>query len=303
MNENNRPIVFALPGNEVFARLLAKHLIADDGEADIRLFPDGETYSRVLSDVEGRLAVLVCTLFHPNEKFVPLHFLARNLKTLGAKHICLAAPYLAYMRQDKVFQTGEAVTSEYFADLICSSADSIITVDTHLHRRDSLSEIYTIPNKNIHAASKIAGWIKQNVREPILVGPDSESRQWVSDVARKAEAPFTVLEKIRTGDRDVSVSLPELTSYRDHTPVLVDDIISTARTMMETVRNLKSVGMGPPVCIGVHAVFAEDALVELKESGAERIVTCNTIPHESNAIDVSGLFVAFIRSLGQQSLA
>lgn len=294
MNENTGLIIFALPGNEEFARSLAGLLGAQTGEAEIREFPDGESYLRVSSRVEGRPSVIVCTLFHPNDKLVPLHFLARTLKTLGARHVCIAAPYLAYMRQDKAFHAGEAVTSEYFAGLISSFADSIITVDPHLHRRDSLSEIYSIPNETVHATGHISEWIKKNVDSPVLIGPDAESEQWVSKVAQTAGAPFTVLEKIRKGDSDVSISVPNLEAFRDRTPVLVDDIISTARTMIETVGHLKTQGMKPPVCIAVHAVFAGDAYYELMGVGAARVVTCNTIQHPTNEIDVSGLFVDFI---------
>ena len=79
--------------------------------------------------------------------------------------------------------------------------------------------------------------------------------------------------------------------YKNHTPVLVDDIISTARTMIETVGHLKKAGMKAPVCIGVHAVFAGNAYQDLKKAGA-KVVTCNTIPHESNGIDLSSILAA-----------
>ena len=65
-----------------------------------------------------------------------------------------------------------------------------------------------------------------------------------------------VLEKTRHGDEEVQVSVPQVEQFKNHTPVLVDDIISTARTMIETVNHLKNAGMKPATCIGVHAVFA-----------------------------------------------
>lgn len=298
MAEEHTPIVFAAPGNTEFARLLKRGLDAEAGTIEIRDFPDGETYLRVLSDVKDRPVVIVCTLFRPNEKLVPLYFLGKNLKALGSRHVCVAAPYLAYMRQDKAFQTGEAVTSQYFAEMICSFADSIITVDPHLHRRSSLSEVYSVPNATLHASGHIAKWVKSNVDRPVLIGPDSESEQWVSEVARTAGAPFVVLNKVRRGDRDVMVSMPEAEKYGRHTPVLIDDIISTGRTMIETVKNLTALKMRPPVCVGVHAVFAGDSYHELLTAGVENVVTCNTIRHRSNAIDVSDLFVGFIENLG-----
>ena len=284
-----KTILFALPGNEELTAKLAKQLQAEKGEAIIRQFPDGETYVQIQSDVKGKRVLLVCTLHQPDNKLLPLYFLSKTAKDLGADCTCLIAPYLAYMRQDKRFHPGEGITSEYFGLLISQFAETLVTIDPHLHRRSSLSEVYQIPCQVEHAANHISAWIKNNIENPVLVGPDSESEQWVSQVAKNAGAPFIVLEKIRYGDKDVEVSVPDVENYKNYTPVLVDDIISTARTMIETVRHLKQAGMKAPVCIGVHAVFSGNAYQELKDTGTANIVTCNTIPHESNAIDISSL--------------
>lgn len=290
-------IIFSLPGNEIMSHKLAQCLNAEKGEFTIRQFPDGESYVKIDSDVKGKCAVLVCTLNEPDSKLLPLYFLSQTAKDLGANCTCLVTPYLAYMRQDKRFQAGEGITSTYFGKLISSFADSLTTVDPHLHRRSSLSEVYRISNKVIHATVHISQWIKTNVEKPVLIGPDSESAQWVSEVAKNVGAPFTVLQKNRHGDRDVEVSIPDVDNYKDHTPVLVDDIISTARTMIETIKHLKRAGMKSPVCIGVHAVFAGNAYEELVNSGAELIVTCNTIPHKTNKIDLSDILAENIRNL------
>lgn len=293
-------IVFALPGNEDLTEKIAKHLNAEIGEATLRQFPDGESYVQIHSEIKGKCVVMVCTLHQPDAKLIPLYFFSKTAKELGAACTCLVAPYLAYMRQDKQFNPGEGITSTYFAQLISGFAETLTTVDPHLHRRSSLSEIYTVPNKLIHAASHISKWISANIEKPVLIGPDSESEQWVSQVAKEAGVPFTVLEKIRHGDRDVEVSIPDVENYKEHTPVLVDDIISTARTMIETVYHLKKAGMRPPVCVGVHAVFAGSAYTDLKNSGVHQIATCNTIPHESNQIDLSDILAREIKQLMHQ---
>ncbi|MFY9308269.1 MAG: ribose-phosphate pyrophosphokinase [Bacteroidia bacterium] len=290
-----KTIVFALPGNEVLAKSIASAMQADIGESVIRQFPDGETYVRILSEVKNRKTIMVCTLAHPDERLLPLYFLSKTLKSLGAECTCLVAPYLAYMRQDKVFNEGEGVTSEYFASLISGFADTLITIDPHLHRRHSMSEIYSIPCKVIHASPLISVYISEHITNPLLIGPDAESEQWVSEVAKKANAPFIVLEKTRLGDRDVKVTVPQVEKYKNHTPVLVDDIISTARTMIETVGHLKNAGMKAPVCIGVHAVFSGSAFEELKKSGVDKVITCNTIPHSSNEIDITTLIAEGIK--------
>jgi len=292
-----KTLLFSLPGNEELTERLASKMDAEVGEATIRNFPDGESYTRILSDVKGKRVVLVCTLHQPDEKLLSLYFLSKTAKSLGAKCTCLLAPYLAYMRQDKVFNEGEGVTSGFFGELVSGFADSIATVDPHLHRIHSLDEVYTVPNKVIRAADTIAEWIKENIEYPVLVGPDSENEQWVSEVAKNADVPFTVLQKVRHGDRDVEVSVPDVEKYKNATPILVDDIISTARTMIETVQHLKKAGMKPPICIGIHAVFSGNAYQDLMDSGVEKIVTCNTIPHPTNAIDLSDVMAKEVKKL------
>lgn len=267
------------------------------GAFALRNFPDGETYVRIHCDVRGQPVVLVCTLDQPDAKILPLLFLAATVRDLGASSVGLVAPYLAYMRQDRRFTDGEGITSTYFAALLSRAVDWLVTVDPHLHRRSSLSEIYTIPSTVVHAAPHVAAWIRANVARPLLIGPDSESAQWVSAVAADAGAPFLVLGKTRLGDHDVRVAVPEVERWRGHTPVLVDDIVSTARTMIETVGHLRRAALGGAVCIAVHGIFAGDAYEALHAAGAAQIVTCNSISHPSNGIDLSDDLALAVRAM------
>lgn len=288
-------LLFAYPENEQQAVSLAQEAGYELGAIDIHHFPDGESLVQLKTDVKGRNVILFCSLDHPDSKAMTIMFFAQTAKELGAKSVGLIAPYLGYMRQDKRFHEGEAITSNIFAAFLSQHFDSLITVDPHLHRHKAMSEIYTIPAEVVHAADAIADWIKDHVENPVLIGPDEESDQWVSDVAQRAGAAYTVLTKTRRGDKDVEVSVPDVDQYNDHTPVLVDDIISTARTMIAAAGHLKEAGMKPPVCIGVHAVFAGDGYEALQNAGAGKIVTCNTIPHETNDIDLSGLLAANLK--------
>jgi ribose-phosphate pyrophosphokinase len=253
---------------------------------DTRSFPDGETYLRLAADPTGREVVLVCTLDRPDPKFLPMTFAATTARQLGAARVGLVAPYLAYMRQDRRFHQGEAVTSGIFATLLSSTFDWLVTVDPHLHRHKSLGEIYSIPSRVVRSAPILGGWIAANAPAPLVIGPDVESEQWVSEVAARANAPHRLLRKERRGDRDVEIFVPDLHEFSGRTPVLVDDIVSSGRTMLETARHLRAQGMAPPICIAVHALLAADAYRDLAEvSGA--IVSSNTVAHETNRIDVS----------------
>ena len=108
------PLIVALPGNEALAQYLAKGLDGEVATTEFRRFPDGESYVRVDTPVEGRSVILACTLDRPDEKFLMLMFAAATVRELGAIRIGLVAPYLCYLRQDKRFRPGEAVTSATF---------------------------------------------------------------------------------------------------------------------------------------------------------------------------------------------
>lgn len=281
-------LILAMPGNEQLATDLARESGAELGELETRRFPDGESYVRLLSDVAGRDVVIVCTLARPDEQFLRLVFVARAARELGAAALTLVAPYLAYMRQDKRFQPGEAVTSSHFASLLSREFDRLVTIDPHLHRHKALGEIYSIPAAALHAAPLLADWIRREVGQPAIIGPDLESEQWVSEVAGRAGAPYVVLQKQRHGDRSVEIAMPDLGAFRDRQPVLIDDIVSSGRTMIQACEGLIKQGLKKPVCLAVHALFAEDAFARL--SGlALAIVSADTVPHVTNRISVAPL--------------
>jgi ribose-phosphate pyrophosphokinase len=291
------PVVFPLPGDEKFADEMARAARADRAALVLHRFPDGESLVRLDADVTGRVVIFVASLARPDEKTLPLLFAADAARDLGASRVLLAAPYLAYLRQDRRFRPGEAITSRTYAALLSNAFDGLVTIDPHLHRYRSLEEIYRVPTRVVQAAPAIAAWINANIAHPLLIGPDAESEQWVAAVARGAEAPFTVLRKIRRGDRDVEVSMPEVSTWMERQPVLLDDIVSSARTMIQAIGSVRSAGLVAPLCIGVHALFAPGAYEELLAAGPKAVLTCGSVPHVSNAITVAAPLAAAIREL------
>lgn len=290
------PIILSMPGNEAFARQLADAGRGEVGKVETRRFPDGETYLRLLSPVAGRIVDVVATMAGPDRDFLRLAFAADAARSQGAARVRLIAPYLAYMRQDKAFNPGEAVTSKTFARIISSLFDGIVTVDPHLHRHSALSDLYTIPAVTVQAAPALSDWIAAEVRRPLLIGPDSESAQWVAAIAVRIGAPWVVMEKTRRGDLDVSVELPELADHGDRIPVLVDDIASSGRTMIAAANLLAARGRAQPVCAVVHALFAGDAFERL-QSVVTRVVSCDSVPHPSNAIPLARLVAQGLATL------
>ena len=289
--------VVAMPGSERCGEQIAEHLGAVQCRLESRRFPDGEIYLRLLDEVEGRHVAVVAQLRDPDPQLPGLLFLADALRELGASSVGLVAPYLPYMRQDIRFHPGEAVTSRSFARLVSTAFAWLVTMDPHLHRVASLDAIYDLRAVAVPSAPSIAAWVRTEVMHPHIVGPDEESEQWVSDVAARAGCPFSVLRKHRSGDRSVELTLPNLDALRGRTPVLVDDIISSGQTMATTVRELVAMGFAAPICVGVHPVFVGAALAVLQAAGAARVVSCNTLQHPTNAIDVTIPLAEAVRTL------
>lgn len=280
------PLLLPMPGNEAIAASMVQAMGGELGSLETRNFPDGETYLRLQTNPRDRAAILVCTLDHPNAKILPLIFAAETARELGAAKVSLIAPYLSYMRQDKRFHEGEALTSRSFARHLSSSFDELITVDPHLHRYRSLAEIYSIPTAVVHSAPLIAQWIASNENRAVLIGPDIESEQWVREVAALAGAPYRILRKERLGDTEVKITVSGLNEVRDRVPILIDDIVSSGRTMIETARKLRREGLSAPVCIAVHALFTPETEKALREVSS-LLVTTNAVPHATNAIDLT----------------
>ncbi len=282
-------LILAVPGNETFAGQLVAATGAERGHIEARRFPDGEHYVRLHADVSGKVVDLVCTLARPDGNLTTLLFAADCARELGAAEVNLVAPYLAYMRQDIRFQPGEAVTSRTFATLLSAHFDALLTADPHLHRHPTLAAIYTIPTTTLHAAPLLAGWIDANVPWPLIVGPDEESEQWAAAIAAHIGAPHAVLRKVRNGDRDVAIELPDLRHFRDRTPVVVDDIASSGRTLLVAGRQLIEQGLPRPECVVVHALLDEEAHAELLQVFS-RFTSTDAVPHPSNRIALAPLF-------------
>ncbi len=287
------PLLFAMPGNEAMTQRLVPLTRGDVGTLQVRNFPDRETYLRFRDKLSGRSVALVCTLADPDPKILPLLFAADTARELGAVKVGLVAPYLAYMRQDRRFHPGEAITSRRFAAILSQSFDWLVTIDPHLHRYKSLAELYSIPTRVLHSGTTLSKWIVEKVPNPFIVGPDEESEQWVAEIARESGAPYSVLHKRRLEDERVEIDVGHLGPIGNKTPILVDDIISSGGTMLEAIRKLAELVRIPPVCLAVHGIFANHSDQLLVDAGA-RLVTTDSIENPHAEIGIAPLLASAI---------
>lgn len=293
MNSSNAIIVGCSHGLHL-AKKIANKSKKIYSVLDIKKFPDNETYLRYKIDIKNKDIVLVQSFYgNVNDCIMEILFAAETARDLGAKKIILVAPYFPYLRQDARFNPGECMPLKTIAKNIDEYFDEAIIMDPHLHREKTLKHIFKITSKKLTANSLIADYIKKHVKNALIVGPDVESYRWAEKTAQLIGCESAILKKERDGPRNVKVSFNKKTGIKNKNIVLVDDIISTGHTLLETIKLLKKLGAEKITCICVHGIFAENALDKLRKTGA-KIISCNTIPNPVAKIDVSGIIAKSI---------
>ncbi|MDC8772682.1 ribose-phosphate diphosphokinase [Roseateles albus] len=259
-------------------------------------FPDGEMRLVLPKPLPATVLVLR-GLQQPNDKLVELMIAAPTARELGAKRLDLLSPYLAYMRQDMEFTPGEAVSQRHIARLLAHHFDHVLTIDPHLHRINSLDEV--MPGGcgvTLSAARLLGQWVAAKVPGALLIGPDEESAQWVSEAAGAGGLQHAIGNKVRLGDHQVSLVLPDV-DVSDRAVVLLDDMASTGRTLIGSAQQLLLRGASSVDVAVTHALFNGDALSHLKEAGVRHVWSSNSVAHASNAVSVAGLLAEGWRSL------
>ncbi|MDD1776317.1 MAG: ribose-phosphate diphosphokinase [Candidatus Methanomethylicus sp.] len=258
-------------------------------EINRRLFPDGEQYLRLLGDVEGEdVAVFQSLGLNPDRSFMEYALLVDALKGAGCRSVTGVVPYLAYARQDRRFNKGEPLSAKIIAKLIESAGtDRIITIDMHLHRFRDINEVFDIPATNLTAMNLLAEYYanSHDACNSVVVGPDGESEQWAKIVADKLSARCHVLEKERLGDREVQIS--DTASIQGARAVLVDDMISTGKTMIEVIIRLKAQGVRHVDALVTHSLMVDDAYPKLRGAGLSELISTDTVEGPQSLVSVA----------------
>lgn len=260
-------------------------------------FPDGELKLRLPPALPERV-VLLRTLDHPNEKLVELLLAARTARELGARHLTLVTPYLAYMRQDIAFTPGEAVSQRIVGQFLAQLFDAVITVDPHLHRVATLQEAVPVPQAVVlSGAPLLADLMATHRPNALLVGPDEESAQWIAQAAARHGFDHAVCRKVRHGDRSVAIELPSV-NFSGRAVVLLDDVASSGHTLAQAARLLLAAGAASVDVAVTHALFAGDALQLLSAAGIGQVWSTDCIAHASNAVSMAPAIAAALTNLG-----
>ena len=278
------------------AQKIAKGLRCPYSNLRVKKFPDNEMGMRFMSSVRGKVIVLVQSFYGDvNDCVVEVLFAAETARDLGAKKVFLVAPYLPYMRKDKRYEPGECISGKVLSKIISRYFDRVYVVEPHLHRKTRLSGLFSIKAEELTSNPYIVDYIKRNIKNPLIVGPDKGSLEMVKMAAHGLGCKYAVIEKKRISGREVKVRLSKKIALDDKNIVFIDDIISTGNTILECAKILRKWGVKKFYCVAVHGIFVENALERLRKANIN-VVTANTIPNKVGKIDISQLISEALRN-------
>jgi ribose-phosphate pyrophosphokinase len=289
-------IILAFPDYLSQTQRIANQLNAPLAEVSLHHFPDSESFICLPPSLPEH--VIVCrSLNQPNDKLIELLLCATTARELGAKRLTLVAPYLSYMRQDFASQPGVAVSQRIIGKMLADLFDDVLTVDPHLHRIASLDQAIPIKNAiSLTAAEEIGRFLKQKLDYALLLGPDSESEQWVAAIANKIGFDYCIAHKERRGDKQIEMTLPD-NNFFNKPIVIIDDMASTGRTLAKAAGLLQAAGSKDIYAVVTHPLFCDDAEAHILQSGIKTLWSTDSIDHPTSCIKLDSLLANAIKAI------
>ena len=277
----NSPRIFAGSSNVNLAKSVSQKSKIPLGNIELGFFSDGEIDVWVKDDVNNSSVFILQSNSTPvNNHIVELALVADALKRSGALKITAVIPYFGYSRKEKQNRPGEPISAKVVADLITSSGiNKIICLDLH---SDAIVGFFNVPVIYLSALETLAKRItKEKLKSPVVVAPDVGGVKRTRNFASYLNAPLAVIEKHRQTDkRDVIEVLSITGELIGDTAIIVDDIISTGGTIIESAEVLKKKGVKKIIVCATHGVFAKDAIKNIENSPIDKMYVTNSISQE-----------------------
>jgi ribose-phosphate pyrophosphokinase len=258
---------------------ICRNLGREAGRVTLYNFSDGENYCQIEENVRGADVFIVQPTCPPvNANFLELLIMLDAFKRSSASRVTAVLPYYGYARQDRKDKPRVPITAKLIADLITAAgADRALCIDLHAAQ---IQGFFNIPVDHLFAAPVLLDAIRDANLEPLtVVSPDAGGVERARAFAKRLGSQLAIVDKRRKGKNEVEV-IHVIGDVRGRNAIVVDDIIDTAGTLINTVIALKEAGVNRVFAGCVHGVLSGPAIDRINGSTIEKIFCANTIPLE-----------------------
>ncbi len=262
---------------------ICRNLGREAGRVTLYNFSDGENYCQIDENVRGADVFIVQPTCPPvNANLVELLIMLDAFKRSSASRVTAVLPYYGYARQDRKDKPRVPITSKLIADLITAAgADRALCVDLHAAQ---IQGFFDIPVDHLFAAPVLLDAIRDANLEPLtVVSPDAGGVERARAFAKRTGAQLAIVDKRRKGKNEVEV-LHVIGDVKGRNAIVVDDIIDTGGTLINTVMALKDAGADRIFAGCSHAVLSGPAIDRINGSTIEKIFCANTIPLDDKLV-------------------
>ncbi|MFH1721824.1 MAG: ribose-phosphate diphosphokinase [Candidatus Altiarchaeota archaeon] len=284
-------LVFSgLSSGELAAKVINKGGFFE-GPIERNVFPDGELYLRIGTDIKGDECTVVSSI-KSNNDLVDLLLLLDALRDQGAGKIIAVLPYLTYARQDKIFVQGEGQSAKTVVKLISGLADEIWTMNCHFLDTEGEGEFKGYKIKNLDGFPLLGKYFTEKLDDPVLIAPDKGSLEYAKRAANIIGCEFDFLSKKRISSKAVEYEKKELDVAKKDVLIL-DDIISTGGTIISAANFIRKYNPASINVGCVHGVFATGTR-DLKKT-VDRLICTDTIQRPESKVSVAELIAEELR--------
>ena len=274
----NSPKIFAGSSNSKLAKAVSQKSKIPLGKIELGVFSDSEIDVWVKEDVNNSdVFVLQSNSMPVNNHIIELALIADALRRSGAHKITAVIPYFGYSRKEKQTRPGEPISAKVIADLIISTGISkIVCLDLHA---DAIVGFFDVPVIYLSALEVLAARIKkEKFTRPIVIAPDVGGVKRARNFASILNAPLAVIEKRRdVNSRDRMEVLSISGEVSGGMAIIVDDVISTGGTVIESAQVLKKRGVKKIIVCATHGVFAGGGIKKIEESIIVKVFVTDSI--------------------------
>jgi ribose-phosphate pyrophosphokinase len=290
--------VFTGNASAALASAICDHLDLDLGRAEVGSFADGETMVDIGENVRGMdVFVIQSTCAPANTNLMELLILLDALRRSSARRVTAVIPYYGYARQDRKVKPRTPITAKLVADLISTAgAERLLCLDLHAGQ---IQGFFNSPVDNIYGMPVLLQQIRAYVaprEEIVVVSPDAGGVERARAFAKRLEASIAIGDK-RREKKDIAEVTRIVGEVDGKTAVIVDDIVSTGGSLVQTAEALRAAGASRVLAAITHPVLAGQAVKKIDESCIERFITTDTIPIHPAARDSEKFVVTTVAHL------